>query len=218
MSAMQSATIQNATILCVDPDPQAQQRVKAVLSGHETVFAANGYDAIRNLNSRPFDLYLLEYWLPDWNGVPFCRQIRRQDPWVPVIFHTERTSNENRARALRAGASAYIEKSADTLALRVQMTELLARRNTDSLKAKVEAERAVHAEFQRQAGLLAERLDSVRKTASAAMERSARAKALLRFVEAGGTRANFERWWPGVFDSARAVFKPATDAPRVIAG
>ena len=51
------------SILCVDPDHEAQALLREILCHYEPVFASNANDAWRMVNSRFFDAYLLESWL-----------------------------------------------------------------------------------------------------------------------------------------------------------
>jgi DNA-binding response OmpR family regulator len=166
--------------------------------------ACNAYEALRNFNARPFDAYVLDYWLPDWSGPSLCREIRKTDPNSPVVFYTDAASDQDRHRAMRAGASAYLCKPVEPDELRSSLGSLFTRSDVESLLAKTSAERAVDE-------VLVLRLARARpasgahdESAARSLERAARARAYKVFIESGGTRANFDSWWPQVFGSARA--------------
>jgi len=73
-------------VLCVNADGEARELIDAALSNCQLTFAGTAYEALRELNARPFHAYLLEYWLPDWSGPSLCREIRKVDPYAPIIF------------------------------------------------------------------------------------------------------------------------------------
>ncbi|MDB5904550.1 MAG: two component transcriptional regulator [Betaproteobacteria bacterium] len=201
---MTDLTLRSRCVLCVEDDPEARAVLSEVFAGHTRTFARNAYEGICALNSGIYDMYVLDYWLPDWSGVQLCREIRKVDPHGPVIFCTAAVRDEDRKRAMRAGANAYLGKPIDRVALHAQMVAWLELADVESIHAKVEEERAIHDELSRRACEALARADAARDSATLALERSARTKAYKAFIARGGTRANFDRWWPQVFGSARA--------------
>jgi CheY-like chemotaxis protein len=199
------------SILCVEPDAVERELLAKTLPGHRLTFVATAYDAIREINSHVFDIFVLEFWLPDWTGVQLCRQIRASDPRVPVVFCTNANREADRQRAMRAGASAFFEKPVDPSLLRVCVNSLLERATVDSLVARVQEERAIQEELERRAAELERRAANAQCAAAAAIERTAKLRASKAFIGSGGTRANFDRWWPQVFGSAHASFNAMKD-------
>jgi len=196
--------LRRRAVLCVQTDQAARDVLAETLHGCDCVAACNAYEALRNLNARPFDAYVLDYWLPDWSGPSLCREIRKSDPNSPVVFYTDAANDQDRQRALRAGASAYLCKPVEPEELRSSLGSLFRRSDVESLLAKSSAERAVDE-------LLVLRLPRARaasaaqdESAARSLERAARSRAYKAFIESGGTRANFDSWWPQVFGSARA--------------
>jgi CheY-like chemotaxis protein len=87
-------------------------------AGFEVVEAVTGAAFLKRLEGgEVFDLYLLDYTLPDASGVALCRAVRAGDAETPILFYTGRALGEEREEALRAGASAYLVKPDDTLAI-----------------------------------------------------------------------------------------------------
>jgi CheY-like chemotaxis protein len=201
---MTNSPIGGRTVLCVGDDPQARSVFAEVLFQERPTFARNAYEGIRELHAGIFDMYLLDYWLPDWSGVQLCRQIRKVDPNGPVIFCTAAVRDEDRKRAMRAGANAYLGKPVDPQVLREQMLVSFELADMESLDAKLEEERAIEEELKRRAAAAKAQAQQARQVAGQAIERTARNRAYKAFIESGGTRANFDRWWPQVFGSARA--------------
>jgi len=191
------------TLLCIGKDAEARRLVAESLSQYELVFTETALDALRNLNARAFDGYVSDYWLSDWTGPQLCRAIRDLDPHCPVVFFTAAAGEQNRSRAVRAGASAYVCHAERPEALEPAVRRVLALSDSSSLAAKPRMEQAVLREIVR---CKAKGADAARTDlAESFVERSARKRAYNTFIEAGGCRAHFERWWPHVFTSARAA-------------
>jgi CheY-like chemotaxis protein len=208
---MYDTSLSGARILCVDDDEDARNLTAAMLSGYQLTFASNGYEAIRSLNSEVFDLYLLDHWLPDWSGIQLCRHIRRSDPRVPVVFCTGAARDEDRRRAMNAGANAFLVKPIDPLQLREQVRSLVTAANLESLRARVEEERAIQEELDRRAEEMKQRSATALEAARAAIERATRIKALKVFLDAGGTLGNFERAWSPTYTQVWAQHRDNSD-------
>jgi CheY-like chemotaxis protein len=199
---MYDAGMRTPTILCVEDDEESREILSAILNEYSLSFARNGYEAIRSLNSGVFDLYLLDLWLPDWSGVQLCRHIRQKDPRGPIVFCTGAIREEERRRAMNAGASAFLTKPVDPQAMRDVVGELLTRASAESLHALVEEERAIHEELGKRAEEMRKRSAAALESARGAIERATRLKALKVFLDAGGTLGHFEREWTPTYQSA----------------
>ncbi|MEM9531056.1 MAG: response regulator transcription factor [Pseudomonadota bacterium] len=80
------------------------------LDAEVTTFG-NGQDLKNTLKKAHFDLFLLDWELPDTTGLEVLDWIRNHLDWqVPVIFLTLRDSEEDIVRALDSGADDYIVK------------------------------------------------------------------------------------------------------------
>jgi DNA-binding NarL/FixJ family response regulator len=84
---------------------------------HVVAEAANGVEAIAAFERYRPDVTLLDLRMPVMEGVEAVRHIRERDPHAKVIVLTTYDADEDIARALQAGAKAYILKdiSADAL-------------------------------------------------------------------------------------------------------
>lgn len=83
----------------------------------------SGEDAFFKLNTENFDLIVLDWMLPDRNGIEILQQIRKMDNWVPVIMLTARDTVDDRVKGLESGADDYLIKP-------FAFAELLARVNS----------------------------------------------------------------------------------------
>jgi DNA-binding response OmpR family regulator len=90
-------------------------------AGHHVYHFARGGDCISALQRESFDLLILDWLLPDINGDEVLVWVRENVGWnVPVIFITQRDSQEDIVAALNKGADDYMTKP-------VGSAELLAR-------------------------------------------------------------------------------------------
>lgn len=79
--------------------------------------AANGLDAVEAFREHRPDVTLMDLRMPGLEGVEAVRRIRAIDPQARVVVLTTYDADEDIARALQAGAKAYILKdiAADAL-------------------------------------------------------------------------------------------------------
>lgn len=89
-------------------------------AGHVCHHFQRGHDLQRSLARESFDLYLLDWHLPDSDGLEVLKEVHARSPGAPVIFVTARDRDDDIVRALRAGADDFIAKP-------VRQGELLAR-------------------------------------------------------------------------------------------
>jgi DNA-binding NtrC family response regulator len=109
-------------VLIVDDEPLIRwslaERLRA--DGHEAVEAGTGADALDRAD-QGVDLVLLDYGLPDQDGMAVLRRLRDLDPDMLVIMLTAHRSVETVVEAMRAGAFDYATKpfDLDDVAIRV---------------------------------------------------------------------------------------------------
>ncbi|MEO6213235.1 MAG: sigma-54 dependent transcriptional regulator [Vicinamibacterales bacterium] len=103
--------MQNATILVVDDEPlirwSLSERLKG--DGHDVLEAGTGAAAVERL-SDGVDLVLLDYRLPDIDGLAVLREIKAFDPDILVILLTSFVSVETAVEAMKLGAFHYANK------------------------------------------------------------------------------------------------------------
>jgi len=96
-------------ILVVDDEPQIRRIMRAVLvaKGYEVMEAECGEEALNLIRSDKCDLMLLDINMPGISGIEVCREVRTSFD-MPIVIMT--AGEENRARALAAGANDYLKK------------------------------------------------------------------------------------------------------------
>jgi DNA-binding response OmpR family regulator len=106
-------------ILLVEDDPLSRLSLARSLehAGHAVTQAAGGQeaaDAFLRLRET-LDMVILDWMLPDLEGIEVCRRIRQAglDPYVYVIMVTARTDKADVVAGLNAGADDYLVKPVD---------------------------------------------------------------------------------------------------------
>jgi DNA-binding response OmpR family regulator len=211
MLSENTSPLAKRSVLCVQPNEDFHPALRLALSKYRLVMAPNALEAIRALNSGAFDAYVLDYWLPDWSGVSLCRQIRQTDPHAPICFFSSADSPEQKKRALRAGAQAFLSAPDGAAALTAKLRTWLEYADLSAMRAKIDEEEAVQQELQRRAAVAVSQSDHARQRARDAIERAAQIRARKAFIEKGGTQATFERWWPQTIASALANHQASTE-------
>ncbi|HIC66513.1 MAG TPA: response regulator, partial [Paracoccus sp.] len=101
-------------ILIVDDERDIRELIADILrdEGFETRLAANSDEAVGALNAAEPALMILDIWLKDsrMDGIDILKQVRRNNPDVPVIIISGHGNIEIAVAAIRQGAYDFIEK------------------------------------------------------------------------------------------------------------
>ena len=106
-----SVITMTSRILVVDDDTALAEMIGIVLrtEGFQTVFCADGAEAVEAFRSSRPDLILLDVMLPGIDGIEVCRRVRAESG-VPIIMLTARADTSDVVVGLEAGADDYIVK------------------------------------------------------------------------------------------------------------
>jgi DNA-binding response OmpR family regulator len=91
--------------------------------------AANGKSGWDAMEAEGWDLIILDWWLPDEDGLDLVRRFRESGRTVPVLFLTARDSVADRVRGLDGGADDYLCKPFAFDELLARIRALLRRRD-----------------------------------------------------------------------------------------
>lgn len=118
----------------VDDDAALRKTIRASLatSGFAVEEARTGGEAVSTLQHRAFDLVLLDVNMPGMTGIEACREIRTFAPRTGVIMVTVRDAEEDKVRALDAGADDYVTKPFRFRELTARLRAVLRRIRADS--------------------------------------------------------------------------------------
>ena len=99
-------------ILVVDDEPSIVDAVATALryEGFDVEEAATGRDALQAVARREPDLIVLDWMLPDIDGIEVGRRLRERGFKCAVLFLTAKDATENKVEALRAGGDDYVTK------------------------------------------------------------------------------------------------------------
>lgn len=103
------------TILCVDYSADNAEIVKFFLnqSGFKVETCETGEAALDLARQTQFALVLTEYRLPDMPGTDLCRELRKLNAQIPLVFFTASVQQWEKEEGLASGAQAYLIKPDD---------------------------------------------------------------------------------------------------------
>jgi DNA-binding response OmpR family regulator len=101
-----------ARLLIVEDDQRMRTFLAGELNceGYGVSEAEDGQGALMHLREGSTDLVLLDWTLPDFDGVEICRRLRSSGDITPVLMLTCRDDVKDRVEALDSGADDYILK------------------------------------------------------------------------------------------------------------
>ncbi|MBC2651733.1 response regulator transcription factor [Novosphingobium flavum] len=127
-------------VALLDDDKVVLETVSSLLGGagfHCSTFD-NGRQLVRALHRDTFDLFVIDWNLPDLPGLNVLEWIRNQiGAQPPVLLLTNRVSDEDMVAGLRAGADDFVTKPYQPAVLLARV-EALARRSTMNLSRTTE--------------------------------------------------------------------------------
>ncbi len=99
-------------VLIAEDDRNIRAGLEEILSeeGYETVAAENGTQALELYRRESPDFICLDIMMPGVNGYEVCREIRRADPGVPIIFISAKSEEVDKVLGLELGADDFILK------------------------------------------------------------------------------------------------------------
>jgi two-component system OmpR family response regulator len=107
-----NAVVGEQRILVVDDERSIVDAVATALryEGYEVDEAFTGRDALDSVAESEPDLVVLDWMLPDIEGIEVGRRLREQGFKTAVLFLTAKDATENKIDALRAGGDDYVTK------------------------------------------------------------------------------------------------------------
>ncbi|MEU3374051.1 response regulator transcription factor [Streptomyces sp. NPDC006711] len=126
-------------ILVVDDEPDVTDVLAAVVTGEgwQVRTAADGMSALAAARDFRPDAVILDWMLPDLDGLRVLSALRREAPRVCVLFLTARDAVEDRVAGITAGGDDYVTKP-------YSIEEVLARLRGLLRRAGMSAEPSTH--------------------------------------------------------------------------
>jgi two-component system OmpR family response regulator len=99
-------------VLIVDDEPQLSEVLAVAVSevGWQPFTAANGHAAVRLARECDPHAVVLDWMLPDLDGLSVLRRLRHENTDLPVLMLTARDALEHRLKGLSEGADDYVTK------------------------------------------------------------------------------------------------------------
>lgn len=104
--------LRQSSVLIVDDEATLRKALRSSLSasGFEVEEARSGEEALGTVQQSAFDLILLDVNMPGISGIDACRRIRGIAPNSGIVMVTVRDQEDDKVRALEAGADDYVTK------------------------------------------------------------------------------------------------------------
>jgi two-component system chemotaxis response regulator CheY len=118
------------TILVVDDSAAMRSLLSSTIEdipGFEAVEAGNGFEALKVLPMRKFDLIITDINMPDINGLEIIHFVKGHPNYkaIPLIIVTTEKADEDRKKGLALGAVEYITKPFDPEELKKAVKRVL---------------------------------------------------------------------------------------------
>ncbi len=121
------------SVLIVDDEAAIRESLQTLLEfvGYSVETANDGEEGLTRIAERPYDLILLDFALPERNGIEVLHDIRERDAELPVIMITAYGTVENAVNAMQAGATNFIQKPWDNEKLLADVRTAVGRRRAE---------------------------------------------------------------------------------------
>lgn len=116
---------QKPNILLAEDDDNLGFVIKDQLNtlGYHVIHAKDGVEGLMKFETTNFDLCLVDVMMPGMDGFSLAEKIRSRDEFVPIIFLTAKSLEEDRLRGFEIGGDDYVTKpfSMAELAYRIKV-------------------------------------------------------------------------------------------------
>lgn len=114
-------------ILLAEDEPDVQNLIVAHLTDYKLLIAGDGEQALLLANQYLPDLVLLDWMMPERDGLEVCQLLRKSPALerVPVIMLTARIDERSKIQALEAGANDFLTKPFVPTELKLRIRHLL---------------------------------------------------------------------------------------------
>jgi two-component system sensor histidine kinase/response regulator len=125
--ALQPERLRGMEILVVEDNPMNQLVVRELLdgAGAAVTVAANGREALEQVELRAFNLILMDLQMPELGGIETARRLRASGCTVPIVAMTASAMPGDEQRCLDAGMNDYLSKPIDLTRMSAILTRLL---------------------------------------------------------------------------------------------
>lgn len=112
-------------ILYLDDNPEILSFAKQYLKIQEDIVVdtvESARDGLSLLQKNPYDALITDYFMPDMDGVTLLKEVRSQNPSLPILIFSDQGDEATVSEALNNGANFYIKQSDEP---KTQFSELV---------------------------------------------------------------------------------------------
>src|SRR5690606_38943096 len=115
-------------LLLVEDDAEIARIIRDTLrqEGYQVTWATTGLEGWEDFQSGRYDLVLVDWMLPEMDGIALCKNIRWKSD-VPIIMISARKEDEDKVEGLDIGADDYIAKPFSLEELKARVASQLRR-------------------------------------------------------------------------------------------
>jgi len=119
----------NVKLLVIEDDLKLARLLTRVLQeeGYVVDGCSKGEPGLRQASSGLYDLVVIDWMLPDLDGLSLCRRLRELGASLPILMLTSRAELSERVMALDAGVDDYVVKPFEIEELVARIRALLRR-------------------------------------------------------------------------------------------
>jgi DNA-binding NarL/FixJ family response regulator len=193
-------------ILWVLPRGLRVEPVRKLLPDYEISAVSSTTQTLRLARRNAIDLYIVHSPLNWGDAADICKKIRIFDPNTPLIVYSTEPTERERREASAAGAQAYVARADDPHNLAGTAGQLIMLAELRSMEAMSSRAQAMQERIVRRLA------KGDVPTNGSQSPKLAQAQARLKlqtgrmFARAGGSKANFERLWPTIYEGALKRF------------
>jgi len=136
-------------IVIVEDDPAIAEMLLYHLQdlGYDVIHFDDGLTAKNYLSENRPDLVLLDIMLPKYNGLDLCRELRQDQPQLPIMLLTSLDSEADRVVGLELGADDYLTKPFSMRECQARIKALLRRSQLGSTEKSTQSSDASSGNF-----------------------------------------------------------------------
>ncbi len=120
-----------AKVLLIEDDPDLAYELCIYLTRdyHSAEHVVTGNDGLYRLRNYQYDLAIVDWNLPDMEGIEICHHIRKSSPFFPLLMLTSRDDVKDKIIGLDKGATDYVVKPPSFPELSARIRSLLRRQH-----------------------------------------------------------------------------------------
>jgi DNA-binding response OmpR family regulator len=105
------------SILIVEDNRDSRDMLKELLLTEDEKYTVTAVETAAEAlvldGKKPFDLYVLDIWLPGMDGVGLCRRLRERGRKQPIVFFSAMVQPSDKDYVMTAGANEFLIKPRD---------------------------------------------------------------------------------------------------------